>query len=187
MSTASGCGKTTVARVLADHLAVPYVELDSLHFGPGWTEATAAELRKQVEPVIAGDAWVIDGGYRAKLGDLVLSAADIVVWLDPPRREWLPRLLRRTIARIVRGEELWGGNRESFRNAFLGRDALIPYALRGYRRRRRQYASELARFPVVRLRSQREIDAWLASIRREALSPGEAVPPPLPRAPRRGR
>ena len=186
MSTASGCGKTAVARVLAKRLAVPHVELDSLHFGPGWTEATAAELLERVEPIVAGDAWVIDGGYRPKLGDLVVSAADLVVWLDLPRREWLPRLLRRTIVRIVRGEELWGGNRESVRNAFLGRDALIPYALRGYRRRQHQYASELARFPVVRLRSQREVDEWLAGVPRAELSADGAMQPPARRDPLRG-
>ena len=35
---------------------------------------------------------MIDGGYWAKLGDLVLRNADVVVWLDLPVRVWLPRL-----------------------------------------------------------------------------------------------
>ena len=33
------------------------------------------ELRRRVEPIVAGDAWVVDGSYRMKLGDLVLDAA----------------------------------------------------------------------------------------------------------------
>jgi adenylate kinase family enzyme len=161
IGTASGCGKTTVGRALAERLRVRFVELDSLLHGPNWTEATAEELRSKIEPILAEDEWVIDGGYQGKLGDLVLEAADTVVWLDLPVRVWLPRLVRRTTRRILRREELWNGNRETLRDATWGRDALIPFALRHFRRRRREYPPRLARFDVVRLRSQREIDRWL--------------------------
>ncbi|HTK23853.1 MAG TPA: shikimate kinase [Gaiella sp.] len=186
IASASGCGKTTVGRLLATRLGVPFVELDALNHGPGWTEATAEQLRARVAPIVATDGWVIDGGYRGKLGDLVLEAADTVVWLDLPRREWLPRLFRRTVRRIVRREELWGGNRESFGNAFLMRDGLLRFAWRNYGVRRATYPSELARFHVVRLRSQREVDAWLASITGEAVSADAAARPPALRAPRAG-
>jgi hypothetical protein len=186
IASASGCGKTTVGRALAARLDVPFVELDALNHGAGWVEATPEELRAHVVPIVATDGWVIDGGYREKLGDLVLGAADTVLWLDLPVREWLPRLLRRTVVRIVRREELWGGNRETFRGAFVGRDALIPYALRGYRPRQHRYPYELAGFHIVRLRSQREVDAWLASVPPAGLSAAEAAPPPAPRDPRRG-
>ena len=186
IASASGCGKTTVGRLLATRLGVPFVELDALNHGPGWTEATAEQLRARVAPIVATDGWVIDGGYRGKLGDLVLEAADTVVWLDLPRREWLPRLFRRTVRRIVRREELWGGNRESFGNAFLMRDGLLRFAWRNYGVRRATYPSELARFHVVRLRSQREVDAWLASITGEAVSADAAARPPALPAPRAG-
>jgi adenylate kinase family enzyme len=164
IASASGCGKTTVGRALAARLGVPFVELDALHHGPGWTEATAEELRARVQPIVATEAWVIDGGYRGKLGDLVLEAADTVVWLDLPTRVWMPRLLRRTFGRIVRKEELWGGNRETLRGAFVGREALVPWSLRHYRRRRRMYPVELARFNLVRLCSKREVEHFLSSV-----------------------
>lgn len=187
IASASSCGKTTVGRALAERLEVRFVELDSLNHGPGWTEATAAQLRARVEPIVAGEAWVIDGGYRAKLGDLVLEAADTVVWLDLPRREWVPRLFRRTIRRIARREELWAGNRETMRNAFLRRDGLLRFAWRTYDLRRARYPSELARFNVVRLRSQRHVDEWLASIPQATISPDGAARPPVPRGLRVGR
>ena len=98
-------------------LGVPFHELDALHHGPNWTEATPEELRAKVEPLLAEEAWVIDGAYMGKLGLLVVEAADTVVWVDLPMRIWLPRLLRRTVRRIHHREVLWNGNQESIRNA----------------------------------------------------------------------
>ena len=164
VSSASASGKTTLARELARRLCVPCHELDALNHGPGWTEATERELRAAVEPLVAGERWVIDGAYRGKLGDLVLAAADTVVWLDLPMRTWLPRLVRRTTRRIVSREELWNGNRETVRGALVGRDALIPYALRNFPRKRRVYPIELASYPVVRLGSAAEVERWLSQV-----------------------
>jgi len=164
ISSASASGKTTLAKELARRLDAPCHELDALNHGPGWTEATPEELRAAVAPLVAEDRWVIDGAYRGKLGDLVLAAADVVVWLDLPVRTWLPRLVRRTASRIVRREELWNGNRETLRGALWGRDALIPYAFRSYPRRRRVYPAELARYRVVRLRSPAAVERWLAQV-----------------------
>ena len=162
IGTASGCGKTTVGRALAKRLGVPFVELDALNHGPGWVEATPAELRAKVEPLLVGEGWVIDGGYQGKLGDLVLEAADTVVWLDLPMHTWLPRLVRRTARRIRTKEELWAaGNRETLRTALASRDSPIAFSLRRSRMRRRDYPERLARFDVVRLRTQREVDRWL--------------------------
>jgi adenylate kinase family enzyme len=162
VATASCCGKTTLGRELAGRLEVPFVELDALHHGPNWTEATADEFRAKVEPLVAGEGWVIDGGYWAKLGDLVVRNADTVVWLDLPVRVWLPRLIRRTTRRVLRREELWNGNRETLRNVFFSRDSLILYALRNAPRHRRVYPERLAPYEVVRLRSPKEVQRWLA-------------------------
>lgn len=179
VASASGSGKTTLGRELARRLDVPFHELDALNHGPGWTEATAEELRERVEPLLAEPAWVIDGSYRSKLGELVLDHADVVVWLDLPRRVWLPRLLRRTARRIVRREELWSGNRETLGNFLVGPGALLPFALRTYGPRRRLYQAQLGRFETVRLRSQGEVDAWLESYSSSAIkAAARAAPPP---------
>ncbi|HEY7847048.1 MAG TPA: hypothetical protein VIC83_02515, partial [Candidatus Limnocylindria bacterium] len=59
----SASGKTTFARALAARLAVPWVELDALHWEAGWTEADDAVMRERVRRAIAGDGWVVDGNY----------------------------------------------------------------------------------------------------------------------------
>jgi adenylate kinase family enzyme len=161
-ASASGSGKTTLGRELARRLDVPFLELDALVHGPAWAELPDEELRAQVEPVVASDGWVIDGTYRGKLGTLVLDRAELVVWLDLPVRVWLPRLVRRTLRRVVRREELWNGNRETLLTAFWGRDSLLAWAFRTSRRRRRDWPTELAAFPVVRLRTPADVDRFLA-------------------------
>ena len=162
VSSASGCGKTTVGRALAARLGVRFVELDALVHGPAWAETPDDELRRLLEPILAEPDWVVDGSYSRKLGTLVLDAADTVVWLDLPMRVWLPRLTRRTARRLARREELWNGNRESVRGALWGRGSLFVWAFRSHFRRRRSYPQSLARYDLVRLRTTKEVERWLA-------------------------
>jgi adenylate kinase family enzyme len=173
----SGSGKTTVGRLLAARLDAPYIELDELHHGPNWHEATAEELRARVAPLAAGPAWVIDGSYRHKLGDLVLERADTVVWLDLPIRVWLPRLARRTFGRMITREELFNGNRERFRNLFE-RPNIFGWAWQRHFEYRRELAGWVASHPnatLVRLRTPAEVRAFVDRAGRDE-APPEMVP-----------
>jgi adenylate kinase family enzyme len=161
IASASGSGKTTLGRELAGRLGVPFLELDALVHGPGWAETSDEELRGLVEPVLAGEGWVIDGTYQRKLGAVVLDAADTIVWLDLPLHVWVPRLTRRTFRRLWHRELLWNGNRETFRGAFWGRESLFGFALRTHFDRRRRYQEELAAYSVVRLRTPAEVRRFL--------------------------
>lgn len=169
VASASGNGKTTLGRELAQRLRVPFIELDSLVHGPGWVEISDEDLRARVEPIVISDGWVIDGAYQHKLGDLVLNSADLVVWLDLPIRTWLPRLIRRTGRRLRTREQLWNGNTESLASAMWGRESLLAWALRSHFRRRREWPDAFATRPVVRLTTPSEVDRFLAEAR--SLSP----------------
>jgi shikimate kinase len=46
IASASGNGKTTVERALAERLGAPFVEFDALVHGPNWTETPDDELRR---------------------------------------------------------------------------------------------------------------------------------------------
>ncbi len=158
IASASGNGKTTLARELAARLDVTFVELDALVHGPDWTETPDAELVALLAPVIGSDGWVIDGDYQHKLGTTVLDQADLVVWLDLPIRTWLPRLLKRSVRRWTGQEQLWNGNRETLKGLFWGRYSLFGYALRRHFSRRREYPVRLSRYNLRRLRTTQDVE-----------------------------
>lgn len=165
---ASGSGKTTLGAALAARLGVPHVELDAFYWGPRWTPVPWERLRAQVDATTAAPAWVLDGNYSS-LRDLTWSRADTVVWLDYPLPLVLARIVRRTLTRVWRGETLWGtGNRETIRNTFFDRDALLRHAVGQHRRLRRRYPplfdGEFAHLRRYRFRSPGAAAAWLLTI-----------------------
>jgi adenylate kinase family enzyme len=161
----TGSGKTTLASALSRQLHIPHVELDALHWGPNWEEASAEVFRERVSAALRGDKWVVDGNY-SKARDIVWGRADTVVWLDYSLPVMMSRLIRRTLRRIARREELWQGNRETWRGAFFARDSLFMWQITTYRRHRRDYPALLSRpehahLATVRLRSPRAARRWL--------------------------
>lgn len=164
----TGSGKTALARAISERLRIPHVELDALNWGPNWTEVPREVFRQRVSEAVAGEAWVVDGNY-SKARDIVWPRADTAVWLDLPLWVILWRLLRRTVARTLTREDLWSGNRERFRTAFLSRDSLFFWALQTYQRRRRDYPRllvqpEHAHLKVIRLASARAVELWLCGL-----------------------
>lgn len=171
----SGSGKTYVAKALATRLGIPYVSNDAIIWRPNWTPTPDQERLALHEEALAGDGWTFDGnfGSLSRPEDRhVLARIDTLVWLDLPRWRVFGQLLWRTVRRAVTREDLWHGNRESFRLSFLSRDSILWWSMKTYRRRRHEYARlfagpELAHLRRIRLRSRREIAAWLASVAAE--------------------
>jgi len=164
----TGSGKTVTGGLLARSLGVPLVELDSLYWGPDWTPVPLPVFRARVIQALRGPTWVCDGNY-SRVRDVVWSRADTVAWLDYPLPVIMRRLLHRTLRRALTHEELWQGNQESLRMSFLSRDSILLWALRTYRRRRREYPSLLqdpahAHLRAVRLRSPSATRKWLEQL-----------------------
>ena len=94
-----------------------------------------------------------------------------MVWLDLPRWQVIQQLVRRTIRRALNRQELWNGNRESWRT-LVSRDRdlnILLYAWRSHLRLRLELplaaeASRNSHLRLVRLRSHREADTFLAAI-----------------------
>lgn len=162
-----GAGKTTFAAELARRRSLTHVELYGLHHGPNWEAPSPDVFRARVQAELdkTNGRWVIDGNYDAKLDGFVDGQADAIIWLDLPFHVKLRRLWRRTIDRIVTNAELWNGNRETWRGAFMSRDSLFIWFIRVHRRHRREWPSKFGDDPrVVRLHSSAEVAAWLDGV-----------------------
>ncbi|MFD6452060.1 hypothetical protein ACFWF3_14870 [Nocardia sp. NPDC060220] len=160
----SGSGKSTLARQISHRLDVPHIELDSIHHQPNWTPMAAPEFQAAVAERIAGDAWVVDGNYRGKLGDLVWRRADTVAWFDLPRS----LVMRQIVGRALTGRELWNGNRERWREMISLDPArsVIMWAWTTHAKNRASYLAAqhdpaFQDLTFVRLGSRREAAAFL--------------------------
>jgi adenylate kinase family enzyme len=169
----SGSGKTTVGRAIAETLDVPFVELDDIHHQPGWQELPAEEFQARVEPIIAGEAWVVDGNYHSKgILDMVWERADSVIWPDMSRSLVMRRVVSRTIRRAVTREELWNGNVEPWSNFFDPRPErnIISWAWTRYPHTRERYAQRVddprwAHLDFIRLRTPEEVNDFLTNLK----------------------
>lgn len=164
----TGSGKTTLARQIAQRGQIPHVELDALQWEPNWTPAEPQVFRDRVTVALSGERWVVDGNYSA-VRDIVWGRADTVVFLDYPFWLVMGRLLRRTWRRSLMQEELWNGNRETFRQSFFSRDSILLWLLRTYRKRRKHYPvlfqqPEYAHLLIVQLKSPHLAEQWLLNL-----------------------
>ena len=164
----SGTGKTTIAREIAQALAMPHVEFDAYRHGPNWTETPDEVFRDQLRKALQGDTWVADGNY-SMVRDVVWPRATMLVWLDYPIYVVMSRLFWRTMRRGVLRQELWNGNRERLWWHFFSRRSLFLWALKTHWRHRRTIPSALS-LPVhthlhlVHLCSPKSTREWLKTL-----------------------
>lgn len=166
----SNAGKTTLGGLLASKLGLPFVELDALHWGPNWTPVADSTFLDRVEESLAEslDGWVVDGNYEGKLGDALWRTADTVVFLDLRLPVLVGRIIRRTIVRSLRRTRLYSDNRERLRY-LVNRESLIWFTIRYYKAKRERFSQragspEYSHLELVRLRSGREVNRWVASL-----------------------
>jgi len=179
----SNAGKSTLGERLARALGVPFIELDALHWEPGWVEPEPAVFRERLRRAIEPAAWVMAGNYRSAQQDLSWPLADTIVWLDLGLPTLLSRCLVRSWRRWRSGELLWGTNRERFWDQLMlwdRRRSLIAFTLWTHNARRRDYAGAVgdrrwSHVSFVRLRSPREVDDWLDGILKEPAPAADAV------------
>jgi len=135
-------GKTTFANNLAQLLKVAHIELDTIYWLPDWVERPKDQFLDLVEKAAAGDDWVFDGNYTPTR-EIVWGRATTIIWLNYSFPLTFYRTLYRTASRILSGEVLWSGNRETFGMTFMSRDSILLWVLTTYHERRRRYSKLL--------------------------------------------
>jgi adenylate kinase family enzyme len=158
----TGCGKTTLAALLAERTGLPWHSVDDLTWEPGWVEVPVDEQRRRIASICEGRQWILDTAYSKWL-DLALARAEVIVALDYPRWVSLSRLVRRSVMRAADHRPICNGNTESFRQ-LLSRDSIVVWHFRSFKRKRRRIRAWEAAGPgptVVRLTSPSATRHWV--------------------------
>jgi adenylate kinase family enzyme len=165
-----GSGKTSFAQALATRTGLRAIELDALHHGPNW--APRPEFAHDVDVATRSDAWIVDGNYSA-VRELLWSRADTVVWLDLPLWlvEW--RVVRRSLTRWLRREELWNGNREPGPLGWTDPEHPIRWAWQKHAEYRTRYAGrfadpEFAHLQRIRLQRPQAVRSFLNQLSKKS-------------------
>jgi len=158
----SGSGKTSVARRIAKKLNIPYVELDELFWKPNWTESTDEELFPKLEEALSVDGWVLDGNYTRTI-PIKWKRCQMAVYLDLPFHIVLYRIIKRSLIRGFKNEELWAGNKETVLKHLFTRDSMILWTMKTFFTNRKRFAINsknpgYSHIKFVTLRSKKEIE-----------------------------
>jgi adenylate kinase family enzyme len=171
-------GKSTLAKQLADKIGGDFIELDALHWEPGWKEADLAVFRQRVEKATSSKpalseveaAWVVAGNYRV-VRDIVWSKAEAIIWLDYSLPVIFWRLLTRTIRRAITKEVLWNENRETFWGhlKLWSEESLFHWLFKTYWRRKQEYPALFAEpcfshLKIFRFESPASTNKWLSKL-----------------------
>jgi adenylate kinase family enzyme len=170
----AGSGKTTMAARIAEVLGLQHVEIDALFHGPDWTPRPT--FLEDVHRFAAEPAWVTEWQYSSARAHLA-ARADLVVWLDLPKRVVMLQVIRRTLTRRLRRQHLWNGNIEPpLRTILTDPDYIVRWAWRTRHKTEDRINTLLHEDPdrlVVRLRTHEEANQWLSGPLRDTVSESE--------------
>lgn len=159
----SGGGKSTLARRLGEALSLPVVHLDVLFWKPGWVASDDATFRTDVAQALNGPSWVCDGNFPGTY-DLRMPMSDVIVWIDQPPLLCLWRAVSRVVA--YRGgsrPDMAEGCHEAFDLNFYR--FILTFNAKVRPRLKAALTQHAGDAKIVRLRSDREIAAFVAAIR----------------------
>ena len=165
----TGSGKTTMAARMSELTGIPWTEVDTLTWEPGWVEAQKEIQIERIQTICDRDEWILDSAYGKWL-DIPLQRVELIIGLDYPRWLSLRRLVVRTLKRIRTGEEICNGNFETWKN-HLNSNGLVVWHFKSFARKReriRKWARE-GKCKVVVLRHPREFEAWVQRMRVEGV------------------
>jgi len=142
----SGSGKSTLAVLVHQTFGMTHVELDSLYHQADWKPLdTELFLQRTRTATPASGAWVTCGNYNSTVGDDLQSRANVIVFLDLPKRTVMRRIVKRSLGRVFGRKELWNGNRERWINLLHPnpKENIILWAFTQWGHYRKQYRQKM--------------------------------------------
>ena len=161
----AGGGKSVLARKIAARRGLPYREIDTIVWRPGWVMAPQAEYDAAHAAMIAEESWVLDGlGWTHSLPERFARATEIVFidmplwmhfWLAAERQfAWAQGRLENPVAGIAE----MPSTRDMFQALWDTDQEMGPEM------RRLTDAAEREGKAVTRIRSVEELDAFTAAL-----------------------
>ncbi len=139
----SSCsGKTTLGGKLAREFDGKHIDLDDLAWLPNWQQEERPKLESKIKAAIDGvDTWVISGSYSYTWA-ITMPRATHIVFLDLPYPVLLWRLIRRSFRRHFKKEKCCGENQERLLHSLWGKDSLLMWQMKNFKRKREQYRGQ---------------------------------------------
>jgi len=163
-------GKSTFGRELAEAIEVPFIEMDSLFWGPNWREPPDTEFFENLEAALLPSAWVLDGNY-SRTTHIKWKDVDTVIWLDYSFPKTFYRSVSRAIKRAYFKTELWPntGNYETFSKLF-SKESIVWWCIKSYSKIRKRYLKimsdpEYAHIQFVHLKSPQQAEEYIQSMK----------------------
>jgi adenylate kinase family enzyme len=154
----AGSGKSTLGKKVSNALGLPYFGMDQIVWKENWKKTSKEEEKQKVAELIAQEAWVIDGvSYE------VMAAADVVIFLDIPRKICFWRAAKRNKRYLFQSRPELPANCPEI----LIIPQLIKIIWRFPKRVRPKILAEKERRTndFIHIRSNAELDKYLFSLR----------------------
>ena len=166
----SGSGKSHFSQLLASKLGINYIEMDAVFWLPNWQHLETEEFLEKLTPLLAQDAWVLDGN-QSKTNSLKWQYADTIIWLDYGFFHTFKQILIRSFKRALTKNEIWQGtgNHESFKRNFFSKDSVVLWMLQNYWLTKKKYGqlfanNQLNNIHFIRFTSPKEAQQFLDTI-----------------------
>ncbi|KAF9241556.1 hypothetical protein BU15DRAFT_87143 [Melanogaster broomeanus] len=151
---------STLGAYLSSKLNIPHIALDTIFWKPDWQRMPDDELRANVGALTAQNprGWIFDGDYSRGLGTTIADNATDIIWLNPPLHFYLPRLLWRTLLRLLGMRptcadgciETWG--------EVFSRKGIVWYCVTHHARAKTKYTEWLSRMSIESGGKMRSLD-----------------------------
>jgi adenylate kinase family enzyme len=159
-----GSGKSTFSRRLGELIGLPVIHLDRHFWRPGWVEPPKDVWRTQVEDLLKGDRWIIDGNYGGTM-ELRLAQCDTAIFLDFPRHICTWRVIKRVFQNYGRSRpDIGPGCHEKIDVSFIKWTWNYPTRSRPRVVKRLDDVSD--RVKITTLTSDRDVENYLDSFKK---------------------